>query len=223
MTGAAMVILSPSRLFFYTRGSGGWQLDRELPIPFRPRPRDVRGRLIPGDGEINAYLPGQTCLARFSDPGMQCYGRGGEWPFDAGMRVQLVTGRNYFTSPLLPPFYSAARWADQWLVATLSGPAQLHDSQGGLIAVLGEWGADLAAVESACSGERYAVGLRGSALVAFTLDAGRRPVPATAPLPIAGRLTALWPSDQPAILTAIVQLSESQRYAAYRVSLSCRD
>jgi hypothetical protein len=152
---------------------------------------------------------------------MNCNDSASGWPLDPGTSVTPVAGRNHFISSFLPPFYSASRWAEQWVVASLAGPTQLHDGDGRLIAALGELGADIAVIDRACDGQRYLLGLRAGALEALTIDAGNRAVPAAEPRPIPGRLAALLPAGDRSSLTAVVHLAESNRHAAYRITVAC--
>jgi hypothetical protein len=120
----------------------------------------------------------------------------------------------------MPPFYTAARWRGGWALATLGGQTQVFDAVGNPSAALGDWGTDIAALDS-CTGERFLVGRRGTALEAFSIGPDNRPAAAAKPLPLPGRLAALWPAEQPGSLTAVIHSAETGRYAAYRVSLAC--
>jgi hypothetical protein len=110
---------------------------------------------------------------------------------------------------------------DQWVLALATGQTQLHDGSGMAITSLGNWGTEIAAIDSSCLADRVIVGSRGGSLETFTLGPGNRPLAASEPAPFPGQLTALWPSEQPGILTAIAYSVETDRYAAYRVSLDC--
>jgi hypothetical protein len=226
MTGSHVIVLEPGAVAVYQREGTTWRLrTRFSPPPGPPMPRDARGRLIVEGDTIRAYLPGALCRATLSGENLECDDRTGDWPLDAGpgitLPASLDAGRNAFEAPPMPPFYTAARWRDHWILALTTGRTQLHDASGAAVASLGNWGTEIAALDSPCVGDRVIVGLRPGSLETFTLGPGNRPLAASEPAPFPGRLTALWPSEQPGSLTAVAYSADTNRYAAYRVSLAC--
>jgi hypothetical protein len=208
-----MIVLERDAIAIYHRDDNSFRLrTKASPPPGSPLPRDVRGRLVIEGETVRAYLAGMLCRLPLSGDNFQCDDRSGDWPLEAGaglaLPASLVNGRNYFTAPPLPPFYTAARWPaasrqDLWILATTAGPTQMFDTAGAQLASLGDWGSEIAAIDSVCSGERFLVS----------------PVAGVNPAPLPGRLAALWPAEQPGALTAVVHSPD--RYAAYRVSLAC--
>jgi hypothetical protein len=221
-----MVVLEPGSVAIYQREAATFRLRTRLsPPPGMPSPRDARGRLLLDGDIVRAYLPGVLCRVSLSGENLECDDRTGDWPLDAGAGIalpaSLVVGRNFFEAPPMPAFYTAARWRDQWVLALTTGQTQLRDGSGMAITTLGNWGTEIAAIDSSCLADRVIVGSRGGSLETFTLGPGNRPLAASEPAPFPGQLTALWPSEQPGILTAIAYSVETDRYAAYRVSLDC--
>ena len=157
---------------------------------------------------------------------------------DAGsLRAFYNTARNYFTGVVipgssidLPPFYSAAEVARSsggagFLVAGIDGKVQLVE-YGASHPVAGtrDWGSDFAVIRSGCgTSEQIIVSGSGEAshdsLRAYELPAFEA-VPASAPLPTEGTVTALWTSPDLKSAFAVMRNSAEQ-YEVDRVTVLC--
>jgi hypothetical protein len=130
-----MVVLEPERLVSYAMTAGSWKKEREFTVTHsRPFPRDMRGRLLVGQGDLfDAYLPGVQCSGTAGDSdgslAVSCSDSDDPWPLpgittplggaQVGQKVQQKafynSSRDYFTGLLapgfgiqIPPFYAAA-------------------------------------------------------------------------------------------------------------------
>ncbi|MGA7340399.1 MAG: hypothetical protein WBE72_14450 [Terracidiphilus sp.] len=145
--------------------------------------------------------------------------------------------RNYFTGVVspsldvdLPAFYSAAlvpRSAGNaaLLIDGVDGKVQLVEN-GALSPVAGarDWGSDLAVLRSGCgAGAQIVVSGSGEAasdsLRAYELPA-LEALPVSAPLPMDGTVTAIWPGPDSKSVYAVVRTSTNQ-YEVDRVSAMC--
>lgn len=144
--------------------------------------------------------------------------------------------RNYFTGVItpslgvdLPPFYSAALLSrpngPALLIGGIDGRVEVVDN-GVLKAVSGarDWGSDFAVLHSGCgSGAQVVASGSGEAasdsLRAYELPA-QEAIPASAPLPMNGTVTALWRTPDGRSLLAAVRESNGD-YEVDRVSALC--
>jgi hypothetical protein len=241
-----LVVLSAEQLAIYHHDTTAWVKDQTFAITHsRPYPRDVRGRLQPSMASLfNAYLPGVVCTA--SQPVMPsatgialtCADSDDPWP--TGSRKAFYnSSRNYFTGVMVPnqgpetePFYSVAELVQKRGTTTIysevGGQVRIYDG-GTLKSLAGsrDWGSDLAAVQSGCgSGAQLLATASGDAtqdsLLAYEI-AGRDAIAASSPLPVDGRITAMWPAagaTTPAV-TMIVEKRQPLGYEAYSVSVVC--
>jgi hypothetical protein len=225
IAGQQMIVLEPGRIAVYARQDEVWKLRQAASPPPGATSRDVRGRLVIEDKLVRAWLPGALCTFSLEgDIALRCDSRTGDWPIAGGTALRLpaslVQHRNYFSAPPLPPFFTAAPWNDRWIVATTAGHTRIFDTNGQAVATLGNWGTEIAMIDSSC-GSRYLLAQRQTnSLEALTIDRDNRAAPAAAPVALDGRLAALWPSESGSAI-AIVQSSTQSTYAAYRVTLSC--
>lgn len=184
------VVLEPGKITI-----GG----QTVSVPAHVWPRDSRGMLAVTPSGFDAFLPGAACHgALFPEISMSCRDSDEPWPVGA----RLAPGRNYFTAPRLPPFYSVAGA----LLSPVSGPA------------FPGWGSDIALMEG-CSARTVLASRAGAgadAIQGFDVTSGR-PVPVTPPVEFAGPVTALWMHGSNA--TAVAR--ETGRYAAYNLALRC--
>ncbi len=103
-----MAVLDASGISLYRQDQGRWNRVKQAPVEFpKPWPRDWRGRLAVRNGELVAWVPGAEA--------------GPEWPLEI-RNARMAASRNYFTAPNLPPFFSAARVGDGWVLAGIDGP-----------------------------------------------------------------------------------------------------
>ena len=229
MSGSILLVLDPAGVSLYSER----QFLRSFPIA-RPLPRDARGRLIIDRDSFRAFLPGVVCSGSIT--AMTCADSTAPWPLDGAGAADLAPGRNYFTEPRLPPFFSTATLAGRRLVAGVDGRARIYDGTLREIGQVSGWGSDIAAVESGCSGERVALASRPAdatdpdAIQAYDITpVGRTVLPSAVqpaeaisdPVPFPGPVTALWPSTAPNQALAIARNLETGRYAAYSLAITC--
>ena len=246
---AHMLVLDSRGVLFYRLQDGRWQAEQSLAITHsRPWPRDFRGRLVlRKERFFDAYLPGVFCRSTTTSPlAMTCYDSDDTWPIGASLfnlSEAFVSARNYFRGALLPgvlspslgkqmttaPFYSAAAFprgqSTLWLFASVDG--QVHLLDGATDQVMGKlgWGSDIASVRSGC-GSGWQVLATGNTegssdtVRAFEIP-GREPVAASAALDINGSITALWTESGEASAVAVAHISETGRYEAFRLTLTC--
>jgi hypothetical protein len=244
-----LVVLSPELIVIYHRdekADGGWVKDQSFEIAHsRAYPRDVRGRLqADAAGVFKAYLPGVICTASQINGGgvaVSCADSDDPWPIGS-RKAFYNSSRNFFTGVITPsvgaapgPFYSAADLQQKNGMVTVysevSGQVRLYDG-GGLKVLAGsrDWGSDVVGVQSGCgSGAQLlttasGVGLQDS-LRAYEVE-GRNAIAVSAPLPMDGEVTAMWPmmTNGPAAAPAVVAILKKRqpvKYEAYRVSVVC--
>jgi hypothetical protein len=154
-----MFVLEPEQIVSYTTISGAWTKEQEFPIAHtRAFPRDMRGRLITGQGDLfDAYLPGVVCTGTASGDTLtvSCADSDDPWPLptatgllnlpqsfsaSSGQMQQKAfynATRDYFTGVLAPgfgmqlqPFYDAAA------ISRPAGTAMLFNEIGGRVLVI---------------------------------------------------------------------------------------
>ncbi len=241
---ARMLVLGSQGVALYRLQDGRWQVEQSLAIAHsRPWPRDLRGRLVlRKDHLFDAYLPGVSCRSTTTSPlAMTCYEGDEAWPIGTtllNLNAAFVSARNYFSGALLPgvgnqmttaPFYSAAAvprgGSTLWLFASVDG--QVHLLDGTTDQVMGKlgWGSDIASMRSGCGSGWQILATRdgegSSATVRAFEISGREPVAASAALEIDGSITALWTESGETSAVAVARNSETGRYEAFRLTLTC--
>lgn len=243
---ARMLVLDAIGIAAYQLQDGRWQLAQSLPIiSARPWPRDLRGRLVlrhDKDHVFDAFLPGIDCRGSASSPlTMTCYDSDNPWPVGTdlvSMNAGFASSRNFFTGTLspaigkqttAPAFYSAAPVvrdnAVRWLLSTVDGQVHLLDGSTDQVLEKLGWGSDIAAVHSGC-GSGWQVLATGSGegrsdMVRAFEVAGGTPAAASAPLDVNGIVTALWTESGGTSAVAVARNFESERYEAFRLTLTC--
>jgi hypothetical protein len=241
---ARMLVLDANGVTSYRLQDNHWQLEQSLPIVHsRPWPRDLRGRLIRGkDNFLEAYLPGVHCRSSAgAPPAMTCYDSDDPWPLGtdlSSLNASFTSTRNFFSGALspavgkqrmAPAFYSAAAGPRSstvsWLLATVDGQVHLLDGSTDQVVEKLGWGSDIASVHSGCGAgwQVLATGTgegRSDTVRAFE-GVGREPVAASAPLDVSGTITALWTESSEAGAIAVAHNSETGRYEAFRLILTC--
>jgi hypothetical protein len=208
-----LAVLDPSGISLYRQEEGRWNRVKQAPVEFpKPWPRDWRGRLALRNGELVAFLPGAEA--------------GPEWPLEIG-NARIWASRNYFTAPNLPPFFSAARAGDGWVLAGVDGRAQLFSATFEPLAAFAGWGSDVARVEANCvSGPLVLATKAGESddpdeVQAFEI-VDRQAVAAGAPVEFLGPVTAMheW-ADGAGSALVISRNLKTGRYAAFTLTVSC--
>jgi len=182
---------------------------------------------------------------------VNCYESDDPWPLVIGPLVASPLGtepfglsaffaptRNFFTGALspgiekqttAPAFYSAAALPRNkytlWLLTAVDGRVHLLDGVTDQTASRLGWGSDIASVKSGC-GLGWQILTTGNSdgmsdtVRAFEI-ADREPVAVSQPVEFPGSITALWTESDATSVIAISQNSETGRYEAYRLSITC--
>ncbi len=241
---ARMLVLDANGVTSYRMQESRWLVEQALPITHsRPWPRDLRGRLVVRGEEDNlfdAYLPGVYCRGSAS-LAMTCFESNDPWPIGADLFSQsasFTSSRNFFSGTLspgtgaqtrAPAFYSAAAIprgkSTWWLLAAVDGKVHLLDGVTDQVVEKLKWGSDIASLRSGCGSgwQVLATGAgagRNDAVQAFE-SAGREPVAASSPLEVSGAVTALWTGSGGSSVVAVAHNSETGRYEAFRLTLTC--
>jgi hypothetical protein len=239
-----MIVLKAESVTLSKLQDGRWQQEQSLPIPHsHPWPRELRGRLVlRRDHLFDAYLPGIFCRSSAAAPlALNCYESDDPWPLgtdQSGLSAFFTPTRNYFTGALSPgiekqttvkAFYSAAMLPRDryklWIFATVDGQVHLLDGVTDQTAARFGWGSDVASVQSGCGlGSQILVtgnvDAAGDTVKAFEI-ADREPVAVSQPAEFNGDITAFWTDSDGTAVIAVSQDSETERYEAYRLSLTC--
>jgi len=238
-----VAFLEPQGVMLVTLQSGHWQQEQSLPIEhLHPWPRDLRGRLIlRKDHLFDAYLPGIFCRSTANVPlALSCFESDDPWPLapGPGLSAFFTPNRNYFTGALSPgiekqtttkPFYSAAMLPRDkyklWIFTGVDGQVHLLDGASDQTLPQSEWGSDIAGTQSAC-GTGWQVLVTGNRdKISETVQAFEVPdrelVPVSQSIEFGGHVTALWSEADGATAIAVAQNSQTGKYEAYRLSITC--
>ncbi len=239
-----MLVLSPNQIALYKLQDNRWRLERTFAvIHARPWPRDLRGKLVlRKDHLFDAYLPGVFCRSTPNVPlTLNCSASDDPWPLGPdsfNLGAFFTPSRNYFTGALAPgvgkqttapAFYSAAPIPREkytlWIFAGVDGHIHLLDGITEQTAGKLSWGSAIASVHSGC-GAGWDVLVTGAdngptdTLQAFEFP-DREPVTASPALEFSGRITSLWTESNTSNAIAVARNSETEKYEAYRLSLTC--
>jgi hypothetical protein len=238
-----LVVLTPDQLEIYRFQDGRYQQNQNLPIAHsRPWPRDLRGRLVLSkDHLFDIYLPGVFCQTTSAVPlSLTCHDSDDPWLLGTGDLTQSAffsPTRNFFTGVLNPGigkqktatrFYSAVSVPREkytlWLFTGVDGLLHLLDGMTEQTARLG-WGSEIAGVKTACGAGWQVLATRSArdgpdSVRAFEFP-DRDPLPVSQSVEFSGAVTALWtePSGNSAI--AVSRDSETGKYEAFRLAISC--
>lgn len=238
-----LVVLSPEQLDIYRFQDGRWLQDQSLPIVHtHPWPRDMRGRLILSKEHLfDIYLPGVFCQSTATPPlAISCRDSDDPWPLgtaNISLSAFFSPTRNFFTGVLVPGigkqttaprFFNAVPIPREkytlWLLTALDGQLHLLDGITDQAARVG-WGSELASIKTGCGAGWQALAVRtgdfGSDSVRAFEFPDRDPVPASQAVDFNGGITALWPEPEGSTAVAISQNSETGKYEAFRLAISC--
>jgi len=238
-----MIVLEPETVVLYELQSGRWQQQQSLTIPHSQAwPRDLRGRLVlQKDHLFDVYLPGVFCRSTPAAPlGINCRESDDPWPLaprQFPLNAFFAPKRNFFTGVLSPgiqkqtttsPFYTAAALPRDkytlWLLAATDGQVHLLDGLTDQTAKLG-WGSDIAGVRTGCGTGWQVLATATNADARDTVEAfeipDREPVVVSQAVEFDGSIMALWADSDSATVLAVMQKSETGKYEAYRLSLTC--
>jgi hypothetical protein len=242
--GAAMLVLSPSKVALYVRPNGQWEPRQSIPLALpRPWPRDPRAHLRLNGTNFQAYLPGMTCSGA-ADAGLTMECRAGDepWVLESGSRALFLANftpaRNHFDGRIVTQaglrktvagFFSGASVEEQgrqtWLLAMVDGRTQIFDSAFEPAGSIASWGSDIAGTEARCGGGFPVLATKAGdpgepdAIRAFSV-VNRVPTPLTAPVEFPGPVTALWSSGANGV-TAVARDLATGKYLAYVLTVVC--
>ena len=243
---ARMLVLDANGVTSYRMQANRWVLEQSVPVAHsRPWPRDLRGRLVlrkDKDRLFDAYLPGIYCRSSGGvPPAMTCFESNDPWPVGTDLFSQnasFTSARNFFSGALSPgvgnqttasAFYSAAALPREhstwWLLAAVDEKVHVLDGITDQVAEKLGWGSDIASLRSGCGAgwQVLTTGAgagRSDAVRAFEIP-GREPVAVSTPLEVSGSVTALWTESGANGVVAVVHNSETGRYEAFRLTLTC--
>ena len=237
-----LILLEPEHIKSYNVVGGSWQPAQSFDIAHSQSfPRDLRGRIVPASDHLfDAFLPGIVCGATKTGESwtmaVSCSESDDPWPLGS-QRAFYSSTRNFFTGVVLPgfgpkisPFYAATDLprpsGTPFLFVDISGAAHILEN-GSNKSVIGarDWGSDIVAVRADCgNGALVLASAAGwpsaDSIRAYTVS-GREASPASTPLTFEGIVTALWPANDPASATAIIQNLQQSRFEVYSVSVAC--
>ncbi len=241
---AHLAILSGEKLDLYGFRDSRWQLEQSFAISHaHPWPRDLRGRLIlRQDHLFDAHLPGVLCKSTTTAPlALSCKESDDPWPVGSDqfhLSAFFAPARNFFPGVLVPgvgkqssapAFYSAATLPrDKYTLALFAGvDGQVHMLDGVSDRAAGNlaWGSDIASIHTECGSGWQVLATQNGTGANDTVRTyeipDREPVLMSAPLEFAGAMTALWTESNGNTAVAISHNSESGKYEAYRLTVTC--
>ena len=237
-----LVVLEPTEVALYTEDSGQWRQRSTLAVNHgQVWPRDLRGRLYVSNGQMTVSLPGTLCSGSVSPPSLDCHASDDPWQLERGQLVAFYSARRNFFNGILAgpnagasviPFFSAATWptGDQreWLFAGTDGRARLYQRDLAAPAqVFSGWGSNLAVIHSGCgSGWQVVASGPNDSIHPDTLQAleiaGREPQPVSAPVDMAGPVSAIWTSGKNSeTVNAVMRSPATGKYEAIVLTVSC--
>jgi hypothetical protein len=243
-TPSHLLVLDSNGVIVYRMLDGRWLSEQFLAIAHsRPWPRDLRGRLIlRKDHLFDAFLPGIFCRNTSSAPvTMTCYESDDPWPIGTdqyGLSAFFAPLRNFFTGVLVPgvgkqttapAFYSAAALPREkytlWMLASVNGPLHMLDGITDRTAGKLAWGSDIASVRSGCGSGWQVLATengdsRSDTVRAFEFP-DRDPIAVSQPADFGGPITALWAESSGNGAIAVSRNSETGRYEAFRLTITC--
>ncbi|MGA2435125.1 MAG: hypothetical protein ABSG25_07545 [Bryobacteraceae bacterium] len=223
--GGESIVLDLSGVSIYGRENERWVRHKAFRIAVpKPWPKDARGRLQLGTDSIRAWLPGVSCTGKLNpELTLDCSEAVSGWPL-AIPNALLAPGRNWFSVPGIPPFFSAADAGEGWVATGIDGRAQLYDQALKPMKSIEGWGSDVAALDTACG--RYVLAVRPGdwdepdAVEPYAIRDGRAVVSGAA-VEFPGPVTAFWPSADGHAVVAVAHNVKTGRYAAFSLSIGC--
>jgi hypothetical protein len=243
-TPSHLLVLDSNGVIVYRMQDGRWQSEQFLAVAHsRPWPRDLRGRLVlRKDHLFDAFLPGIFCRSTSSAPvTMTCYESDDPWPIGTdqyGLSAFFAPLRNFFTGVLVPgvgkqttapAFYSAAALPREkytlWILASVNGPLHMLDGITDRTAGKLAWGNDIASVQSGCGSGWQVLATengdsRSDTVRAFEFP-DRDPIAVSQPADFGGPITVLWAESSGNGAIAVSRNSETGRYEAFRLTITC--
>lgn len=239
-----MLVLGAAGVTIHEFKDGRWVPGQSLAIKTPVAlPRDLRGRIfLRKDHLFDAFLPGLLCRSTGAAPlGLNCQRSDDPWPLeseDPGVSGFFSPARNFFTGALVPgmgkqksapTFYSAAAVPRQnytlWVFTGLDGQLHLLDGINDQVATKIHWGSDIAGVRTACRQTAQVVATAPGedsqdSLQAFEFP-DREPLAVSQKFALQGTVTALWTAQAGDTATAVVRNSDTGKYDAVQINLTC--
>lgn len=226
---AGLLVLTPTMLTLVpteAKGAAAAPPPSQLITTARVWPRDLRGRVRTAGGGFEVFLPGVTCRGTSTPFTLACADEGDAWPIGLE-NAGIAPSRNTFVTPEGLSFYDAASLGDQrWLVVDQQGVLTFLDSHRRVVAK-GEAAYHAAALRASCAPDSHVATTtrppdnESGDVIVLSRVSGDRLVPMASTLVLPGTLTALWPTTDDRVATAIVHNARSGRYEAFHLSLSC--
>ena len=239
-----MLVLESDAIIPYEFKDGHWVSGQALAISHSlPLPRDLRGRIVlRKDHLFDAYLPGLMCRSTNLSPlALNCAHSDDPWPLQTepfDVSGFFAPARNFFTGALVPgigrqksapPFYSAAAVSKDrytlWILAGVDGQLHLLDGINQQVETKVHWGSSIAGMHASCrtAGQVLASspGVGGvDSLQAFEFP-DREPLAMSQRLDLNGTITELWDAQDGEAATVIFRNSETGKYEAMLLNLTC--
>jgi hypothetical protein len=239
-----MLVLGENGVTIHEFKDGHWIPGQSLAVKTPVAlPRDLRGRIfLRKDHLFDVFLPGLVCRSTGSAPlGLNCQRSDDPWPLETeelGVSGFFSPVRNFFTGALVPgigkqksapTFYSAAAVPRQnymlWALTGLDGQLHLLDGINDQVATKIHWGSDIAGVRTACRQTSQVVATEPEedsedSLQAFEFP-DREPLAVSQKLALHGTVTALWTAPTGDAVTAVFRNSDTGKYDAVQINLTC--
>jgi len=239
-----MLVLSATGVTIYEFKDGHWVPGQSLAIKTPVAlPRDLRGRIfLRKDHLFDVFLPGLVCRSTGSPQlGLNCQRSDDPWLLeteDLGTLGFFSPTRNFFTGALAtgigkqksaPAFYSAAAVPRQnytlWVFTGLDGQLHLLDGINDQVAGRVRWGSDIAGIRTACRQNAQVIATAPGedsqdSLQAFEFP-DREPLAVSQKLALHGTVTALWTAPTGDAVMAIFRNSDTGKYDAVQINLTC--
>jgi hypothetical protein len=239
-----LLVLTTPHISIYEFREGHWTAVESVALRSpNPLPRDPHGRLIRNkDRQFDVYLPGLICHG--SESGglrISCSPSEDPWPLsgeDAGLSAFFSPARNFFTGALVPgigkqrlapAFYSAARVPKPnyplWIFSGVDGQLHLMDGINQQTLAQIHWGSDIASLHAGCRSDWEVLATSAEhetedSVQAFAFP-DREPVAVSQKLTFRGNLHALWTSEAGDVAVASYRDSETGKYEAVQLNLTC--
>jgi hypothetical protein len=247
-----MIVLETNRIVSYESRAGQWMPAASIVLhPAATPPRDVRGMIWQSAGNLEVFLPGESCsgtpdsILSLSCAPFPSTNPEMNWPVVApGSQRANATfraDRNFFdalgasgetSDGRRPAFYTAAAIGTpdhtSWVLAQLDGKAHLYAGPANASATFSGWGDGIAAIQSGCSvsAEVLATGTgdwtQPDHIQMYEIGE-RQALAAGQPLDFPGPILAIWSSTDLKSARVVSRNLQTGMYEASIVTVSCGD
>jgi hypothetical protein len=241
-----LLVLTPELLTTYWLESGKWRAHNSYPIKHSQLwPRDVRGRLLVHDAQLQVILPGVRCVGTIDAnrdlKSFDCGDSDDPWPIsldsEAPVNAFYAPNKNNFTGLLsssgsdqtVPAFYSAASIGDSnpaWIFTGTDGRARYYPNLKQQPVILSGLGSDVDSIKSECGSKWQLLVTRpGDRTQTDAVQAlemvNREAAPVSTPMEFSGPITALWATAEHGSVNVISKDLMSGNYEASTLSITC--